>query len=50
MGVLDLPKYELTKEEMRRLVVWIDSNSDFFGSYENIEAQAAGEIVIPAME
>lgn len=41
---------ELSKEEMRRLVVWIDTNSDFFGSYENIVEQAAGEVVWPAME
>ena len=40
----------LSKEERRSLVVWIDANSDFFGSYENIEVQAAGGIVFPSME
>lgn len=41
---------ELTKEEMRRIVVWLDANSDFFGSYNNIEEQASGKIVYPEME
>ncbi|NQU54586.1 MAG: hypothetical protein HQ522_18855, partial [Bacteroidetes bacterium] len=43
-------KVKLSDEEMRRLVVWIDANSDFYGSYENITEQAAGEVVWPAME
>jgi hypothetical protein len=39
----------LTPEQMHRLVLWLDSNSDFFGSYENLEAQARGEIVYPTL-
>jgi len=27
-----------------------DSNSDFFNSYENCEAQAKGEVVQPTLE
>ena len=41
---------ELTTEEMHRITLWLDSNSDFFGSYENLLAQARGEIVAPTLE
>jgi hypothetical protein len=40
---------ELAPEEMRRLTLWLDSNSDFYGSYENIEPQRAGEVVWPTL-
>ena len=36
---------KLTAEEMRRLTLWLDCNSDFFGAYDNTEGQARGEIV-----
>jgi hypothetical protein len=41
---------ELSDEDRRRLILWLDSNSKFYGSYENIEAQARGEIVLPSLE
>jgi hypothetical protein len=41
---------KLSKKEMRRIVVWLDANSDFFGSYDYIDAQSAGMIVYPIME
>ena len=41
---------KLSKEDMHRITLWLDSNSDFFGSYENIGAQAKGEVVAPTME
>ena len=41
---------ELSDEEMHRITLWLDSNSDFFGSYENIVAQARGEVVTPTLE
>jgi hypothetical protein len=41
---------KLTKEEMHRITLWLDSNSDFFGSYENILEQAKGKVVAPTME
>jgi hypothetical protein len=41
---------ELSTEEMHRITLWLDSNADFFGSYENLEAQARGEIVLPTLE
>ncbi|MCF7958827.1 MAG: hypothetical protein K9M57_10300, partial [Phycisphaerae bacterium] len=40
----------LSKDEMHRITLWLDSNSDFFGSYENIDAQAKGEVVAPTMQ
>jgi len=43
-------KTDLTKDELRRIVLWLDANSDFFGSYENLEEQAMGEVVYPVIE
>jgi hypothetical protein len=40
----------LPPEDLHRIALWLDSNSDFFGAYENTEAQARGEIVRPAVE
>ena len=36
---------KLTPEEMRRLTLWLDCNSDFYGTYENTPAQQRGEVV-----
>jgi hypothetical protein len=41
---------KLSKDEMHRISLWLDSNADFFGSYENLEAQARGEVVLPTLE
>ena len=41
---------KLTDEEMHRLALWLDCNSDFYGTYENIEAQRNGEIIYPILE
>jgi hypothetical protein len=43
---------ELTKEEMHRITVWLDSLSNFYGVYEKEagEAQLRGEIVWPDLE
>ena len=40
----------LSPEDFHRVTLWLDSNSEFFGSYENIEAQARGEIVLPTLD
>jgi len=40
----------LTPEQMHCITLWLDSNSDFFGSYENLAAQARGEIVSPTLQ
>jgi hypothetical protein len=41
---------DLSAEDRHRLTLWLDCNSEFFGSYENTEAQARGEIVWPTLE
>lgn len=38
---------QLTTDEMRRLSLWMDCNSNFYGAYYDIEKQARGEIVKP---
>ena len=41
---------KLTDEEMHRLALWLDCNSDFYGTYEHVEEQRRGEIVNPVLE
>jgi hypothetical protein len=41
---------KLSDEDFHRLTLWLDSNSEFFGSYENIESQARGEVVLPTLD
>ncbi|MEE9366676.1 MAG: hypothetical protein V3W44_08325, partial [Dehalococcoidales bacterium] len=36
---------KLSEADYHRLVLWLDCNSEFYGSYENTEAQARGLIV-----
>ncbi len=43
-------KLKLSKEDMHRITLWLDSNSDFYGSYENLADQTAGKIVQPTLE
>ena len=43
-------KLQLSTEDMHRITLWLDCNSDFFGAYKNTEAQARGEIVQPTLE
>ncbi len=40
---------KLSDEDRHRLILWLDCNSEFFGSYENTKAQARGEIVQPTL-
>jgi hypothetical protein len=37
----------LTAEEQRRITLWLDCNSNFYGAYHDTENQARGEIVRP---
>ncbi len=39
----------LSEEDRRRLIVWLDANSEFFGAYDDTEAQSRGEIVYATM-
>jgi len=41
---------KLPPEDLRRIVLWLDCNSEFYGAYEDIADQAAGKIVRPALE
>ena len=41
---------KLTPDDMRRIALWLDCNSDFYGTYENLEAQRRGETVHPILE
>jgi len=41
---------KLSAEELRRITLWLDCNSEFLGAYEDPQAQARGEIVKPALE
>ena len=41
---------ELSEEDFHRLTLWLDCNSEFYGSYENTEAQARGEVVVPTLQ
>jgi len=43
-------KVKLSAEEMHRISLWLDCNSDFYGSYEHTREQAMGEVVQPALE
>lgn len=43
-------KVKLSPEEMRCLTLWLDCNSDFYGTYENLEEQQKGEIIHPILE
>jgi hypothetical protein len=40
----------LPREDFHRLTLWLDCNSEFYGSYENTEAQSRGEVVEPTLE
>lgn len=40
----------LPPEDFARIALWLDLNSEFFGAYENTEAQARGEVVYPSLE
>jgi len=40
----------LSDEDFHRLVLWLDCNSEFYGSYENTAAQAQGRTVRPTLD
>jgi hypothetical protein len=41
---------KLSPEDWHRLTLWLDCNSDFYGTYENLPAQDRGRIVRPVLE
>jgi hypothetical protein len=40
----------LPAEDFRRITLWLDCNSEFFGAYEDTAAQLRGELVKPTLE
>ncbi|MHC4565492.1 MAG: HzsA-related protein [Planctomycetota bacterium] len=40
---------KLSEGDLHRITLWLDCNSDFFGSYNDTEVQAAGLIVQPTL-
>jgi hypothetical protein len=40
----------LPKEDLHRIALWIDCNSNLFGAYREREAQLTGKAVRPAVE
>lgn len=41
---------KLSPEDRHRLTLWLDCNSEFYGSYEHTAAQARGEVTRPTLE
>jgi len=42
-------RHKLTPEEFRRITLWLDCNSNFYGAYYDTESQAAGKVVKPKL-
>ncbi len=40
---------KLTPMELRRFIIWIDANTNFYAAYLNIEDQAKGKVVKPKL-
>jgi len=43
-------KVKLPAADLRRITLWMDANSVFFGAYHNLAAQAAGKFVKPELD
>jgi hypothetical protein len=41
---------KLSDEDMHRITVWLDGNSNFYGAYHDTERQMQGERVMPVLE
>ena len=41
---------KLPPEDLHRITLWLDCNSEFYGAYENTAAQARGEIVHASLD
>ncbi|MCP4375449.1 MAG: hypothetical protein GY794_04655, partial [bacterium] len=40
---------KLTPKELRRFIIWIDTNTNFYAAYLNTEDQARGKVVKPKL-
>jgi hypothetical protein len=38
---------ELTPEQLRRITLWLDCNSNFYGAYDQTTEQTLGQVVRP---
>ena len=43
-------KVDLTKEEFRRITLWLDCNSNEIGAYKDVDAQRRGQVVWPVFD
>lgn len=41
---------KLAPEDLHRITLWLDCNSEFYGSYESTVAQSAGQVVHPTLD
>ncbi len=41
---------QLSPDDLHRIDLWLDCNSEFYGAYEKTEAQSLGETVYPSLE
>lgn len=41
---------ELSVQDLHRIVLWLDCNSNFFGAYHDIDKQLRGELVMPRLD
>ena len=41
---------KLSSEDLHRITLWLDCNSEFFGAYENTAAQSLGQLVPPSLD
>jgi hypothetical protein len=44
------PKLKLSAEDLRRVILWLDCNSNFYGAYHDVEKQNRGELILPDLE
>jgi len=40
---------DISPEDLRRVTLWLDCNSNFFGTYQELEKQGRGERVLPKL-
>ena len=43
-------RVKLSRQDFHRITLWLDCNSDFFGTYEQMKEQAIGKVVLPTLE
>ena len=43
-------KLKLPDEDLHRITLWLDANTNFYGAYHETEKQARGEVVPPGIE